>query len=165
MFSFFKGTILSDSGNVALAFRFIASQVDLIIKNSPFKIVLFSPYVYKNDRDILSLASFETSLFQSFCLDQDLSSHLYFRIKFFSILKASAEYKNPDPSDKSKQFFMEFKEDRYYPSKFSYQQISIQLAELIAKWVPCNRHTKLNLNTPMHFLEKKSGRANPANIR
>ena len=154
MFSFLKGTILSDSGNVALAFRFIATQVDLIIKNTPYKVVLFTPYMHKNDKDIPSLADFETSLFYSFCLDQDLSPHLYSRIKFFSILKASAEYKNPDPCDKSKQSFMEFKEDRYYPSEFGYQQISIQLAELIAQWVPCKRHTKLNLNSPMHFSGK-----------
>ena len=159
-FTFCQGKML-DPRNISRAVRFIATILDEIVKNSPFKIVIMTPYIHKKKEDLAELIYFETNLFHNLCLDQDLSCHIFKRIRFFSIIKCSMDYNvtdpfNIQPDSPLPQTLLEYNQDRVSINSFGFEFISYQLSQMICSW--CStiqaRIPKLKLTRPLNFSAK-----------
>ena len=155
LFSFAEETVLLMPGNLARMVRFIAFQLDLILQNSDFKIVILTPYIHKDSADLPKLQRFESQLQECLALDQDLIGHIFSRIKFFSILKVCLDYSSSDPDTKDQAPLLQKTGNRYFLSTNGYQQVSIRLAQFIASWISSSRQSKLNISTPLAYTHNR----------
>ena len=155
LFSFAEETVLLMPGNFARMARFIAFQLDLILQNSDFKIVILTPYIHKDSADLPKLQRFESQLQESIALDEDLIGHVFSRIKFFSILKVCLDHPSSDPDTKDQAPLLQKSGNRYFLSPNGYQQVSIRLAQFIATWISSNRQSKLNISTPLAYTHNR----------
>lgn len=143
-FSFFKGKVDGSSCNLAKMVRFITAISDLVMHQSNFNLIIVMPYMHNSDHDLKMIQNMENDLQKVLCFDQDLSGHMFSRIRLFSILKKNTDWAN-------KESIFEKKDDRNHLTTFGYQFIGLSLSQDIAGWLANDRFPKLNLAKPLHF--------------
>ena len=152
MLTFSGLACLANLGTVAKAVRLTTAVIDTVLKNSNFKLVIVSPYVYASQFDLAKLVWTENKLLQVLGADPDIAGHLYKRIRIFSVLQHCNNYVKIDPSPNISALdeLMENKGIRHELSPAGSEYIGIRLSETICHWVSKKRIPSLNILNPPH---------------
>ena len=130
---------LASPGTIAKLVRNAASVIDHVLKTSTHKLVIFTPYIHTSKDELARLLYVELEFFTALGLDQDISPHLFKRVRLFSILKHCADYLNKDPSSPVMDILMKKTNVGLQLSEAGSNYIGTELSAMLCNWVSRER--------------------------